>query len=62
MLNQKGRAQDGWQGRQGLAIPFVGFLRGPVGVALGLRVEILAGVPRGMLKIEGAFRGANKFT
>lgn len=37
-------------------VPFVGFLRGRVGPGLGLRVEILAGVPRGMLTIEGAFR------
>jgi hypothetical protein len=58
----KRRAQDGWRGRQGLAVPFVGFLRGRVGAALGLRVEILAGVPGGMLTIEGAFRGGNEFT
>jgi hypothetical protein len=37
-------------------VPFVGFLRGRVGAALGLRVKILADVPRGMLTIEGAFR------
>lgn len=39
-----------------MAVPFVGFLRGRVGPALGLRVEILASVPGGMLTIEGAFR------
>ena len=39
-----------------MAVPFVGFLRGRVGAALGLRVEILAGVPGGMLTIEGTFR------
>jgi hypothetical protein len=38
-----------------LVVPFVGFLRGRVGAALGLRVEILAGVPGGMLTIEEAF-------
>ena len=39
-----------------MAAPFIGFLRGRVGAALGLRVEILAGVPGGMLTIKGAFR------
>ena len=38
-----------------MAAPFVGFLRGRVGAALGLRVEILAGMPGGMLTVEGAF-------
>jgi hypothetical protein len=44
------------QGRRGLAVPFVGFLRGRVGAALDLRVEVLAGVPGGMLTIERASR------
>lgn len=39
-----------------MAVPFVGLLRSRVGAALGLRVEILAGVPGGMLTIERAFR------
>jgi hypothetical protein len=39
-----------------LAVPFVGFLRGRIGAALGLRVEILAGVHGGMLTMEEAFR------
>lgn len=38
-----------------MAAPFIGFLRGRVGAALSLRVEILAGVPGGMLTVEGAF-------
>jgi hypothetical protein len=55
-VNQKEERRVVWQGRPGLAVPFVGFLRGRVGAALGLRVEILAGVPGGILTIEGAFR------
>ena len=39
-----------------MAVPLIGFLRGRVSAALGLRVEILPGVPGGMLTIEGAFR------